>query len=321
MLKKTRAPRRKGLRRTERRKFVLDDLRTFRYRHWLNHHSRCSWGPESLIPDKTMGFLATNGGLRTMDDLKTALPDWAFRDSIGAMVLARMEEADDRWYESQGQVNPNKVVKVVETKRQAADRYNANKREKRLKLREEQKMEENDRPVNLDVNFFVPGTRKFIDVPPEVPPSQQSPSPQSQSQSQSLAQSQSQSLPPSLPVQLPLSSSRTLNWQPPLSGLKPKAVRKPRAPRKPKPATSTSKTASSSRSKTSSTTHLADSSSTVRIEDQNALPIEQVPGQDQPTNPGIEDIPPTAAPEPGPSRPRPRPRPRTEITFDYHMRL
>lgn len=161
-LVKPRAPRRKGLRRTERREFVLNDLKTFRYKYWLSHHSRCAWGPESLIPDKTAAFLATNGGIRTIEDLKIALPDWGFCDDIGKLVLARMDEADDRWFVSEGKVNPNKVPKVVETKRQAADRYNANKREKRRKLREESSLQEDSTPPSLDVAFFVPGTTKFI---------------------------------------------------------------------------------------------------------------------------------------------------------------
>ncbi len=71
-----------------------------------------------------------------MEDLRLQLPGWSFLEEIGELVLARMEDADDHWYVSQGLINPNKIQKVVETKREIADRYNANKREKRRKLRE-----------------------------------------------------------------------------------------------------------------------------------------------------------------------------------------
>lgn len=305
---KTRAPRRKGLRRTERRKFVLDDLRTFRYRHWITHHSRCSWGPESLIPDKTMAFLATNGGLRTMDDLRTALPDWGFRESIGEKVLARMEDADDRWYLSEGKINPNKITKVVETKREAADRYNANKREKRRKIREE---EEENKPNSLDVRAFVPGTRHFAATTSEILPTPVSLPLSSQPQS-----------PAHLPAQTPLSSSQTLNWTAPLSGLKPKVVRKRRAPNKPKEDASTSTKPSASRAKKSGANPPVASSSKVQIDDQEGLSTSQTP-YSEPTasDDRLEDIPVQAIQKPDPPRPRPQPRPRTKITFDYHMRL
>lgn len=253
-----------------------------------------------------------------MEDLKTHLPDWAFRESIGELVLARMEDADDRWYQMQGKVNPNKIPKVVETKRQAADRYNANKREKRRKLREEEEAKEDIQPVSLDVSFFVPDTGKFDTTPSQVSPSQLPASPPSQP---ALPLPQPAQLPLSS-SQLPLSSSQTLNWKTPLSGLQPKAVRKRRAPNKPKKDASTSTKASTSRSKTNRSDSPVASSSKVRIDDQEASSTSQIPPS-EPTalDVALENVPLNAIQEPDRLRPRPRPRPRKEITFDYHMRL
>lgn len=295
---KTRAPRRKGLRRTERREFVLGDLKTFRYRHWLRHYSRCSWGPESLIPDKTAAFLATNGGLHTMEDLRLHLPDWGFRETLGELVLARMEDADDRWYVSEGKINPNKIQKVVETKREAADRYNANKREKRRKLRED---EEQNKQESLAVRLFVPGTRQFAALPSQTP----------LVQVPLLSSSQPQ-LPTPVPAQTPLNSSKTLNWQLPLSGLKPKVVRKPRAPRKPK----------ENSKKSNGVKPTVASSSRVQIDEHDDMPAIEVSQLTPSANEAVpEDAPSNAVQDAVRPRPRPRPRPRTEITFDYHMRL
>ncbi len=84
-----------------------------------------------MLPDKDAAFLATNAHLKTSEDIQRLRPEWVFGPKLGLLALACADAADDAWFESQGKVNPAKVVKPVETEAEKKARYNANRREKR----------------------------------------------------------------------------------------------------------------------------------------------------------------------------------------------
>jgi hypothetical protein len=123
----------KRLRRKDHRQAIINDLIDFRYKYWLQHFKRCSWGPEALLPQKTLEFLATNAHIRTPEHLKLFLSDWAFVDVIGSLALKQVADADQRWYDKQGVQNP--LTKVLETPEEKQARYNTNRREKRRKVK------------------------------------------------------------------------------------------------------------------------------------------------------------------------------------------
>lgn len=165
-------PGKRNLRRTEHRLSVLNALQDFRYKYWVQHYKRCAWGPEALLSDKNAAFLARNAQIRTVEDIKLWMPHWRFGSHIGELALAAIDAADDRWYATEGKVNPRKVPKIVETKRQTQDRYNANKREKRRRVSEAKKSKANAEPSGstplepeeLKIDFYNPALTQ-ISIP------------------------------------------------------------------------------------------------------------------------------------------------------------
>ncbi|KAI0696949.1 hypothetical protein BC835DRAFT_1414008 [Cytidiella melzeri] len=117
-----------GKRKTERRQSILNALVKLRYKLWLRDYRDCGWGSDTLLPDKTAAFLATNIGVRTTEDLKTHLSGWTCRERIGQAVLDHIKFVDDVWYETQGVVNPS--ARALETREETQARYNSNKRAK-----------------------------------------------------------------------------------------------------------------------------------------------------------------------------------------------
>lgn len=161
----------KQLRRTERREAVLRALKRFRQTHWQENYKYCGWGPEVLLPDKDAAFLATNAHLKTSEDIQRLRPEWVFGPKLGLLALACADAADDAWFESQGKVNPAKVVKPVETQAEKTARYNANRREKRRLTaamakakKEEEALTAQQEAQLLSVNQYNPSSASNVDV-------------------------------------------------------------------------------------------------------------------------------------------------------------
>lgn len=116
----------------DRRKTVLDDLKAWRLEYWLEEFQPVIFPPETLLSDRMATTLAKNACIKTMDDLRTALPDWGWLDDLGPTVLSRIEATDTIWLANRAQeIEQRKQERKAKTEADRVQRA-AEKAAKRL---------------------------------------------------------------------------------------------------------------------------------------------------------------------------------------------
>lgn len=86
-----------GPRRDDRLLSCRKALKVWRQQCWDTHFSDCIFGEETILSEKMLTTLASAARIKTLEDLKAELSDWAFADQFGYEVLAILQEIDRAW--------------------------------------------------------------------------------------------------------------------------------------------------------------------------------------------------------------------------------
>ena len=128
------APKRAGLRRTERLQTVRDAITNWRSTTWLQHYCDCAWGPNTLIPDSIVAKLAARSSILTIEDMKNEVPDWVFIEDYGPAILELIHQTDNLWKEEHTQ----KIqIKKEIRKRSSIENKEHREEERRIRKRAE----------------------------------------------------------------------------------------------------------------------------------------------------------------------------------------
>lgn len=92
-----------GNRRGDRLKRCRHALECWRTETWERDFGACVWGPDVLMPDKVLRKLALHTRIRTLEDIKTEIPDWDFCEEYGADVLDALQVEDRTWSQENNQ--------------------------------------------------------------------------------------------------------------------------------------------------------------------------------------------------------------------------
>ncbi|KAJ3552473.1 hypothetical protein NM688_g4132 [Phlebia brevispora] len=119
-----------GPRRGDRLQSCRNSLLSWRRWRWKIDYMDCLWGMKTLLPDKDLEVLAKSAHIKTVSDIKAAVPKWVFADIHGEEVLDRLRPWDEVWEQERAE-------KAEENKAQCRRVSEENK-----KIREEVRREE-----------------------------------------------------------------------------------------------------------------------------------------------------------------------------------
>ncbi|KAI0684452.1 hypothetical protein BC835DRAFT_1422315 [Cytidiella melzeri] len=95
---------------------VKDALLQFRDSYWRKHYVHSGFPSQTLFLDAFLTTLSAETKIKTLDDLKLALPDWTFAEELGPDALACIQEADLPWIEKHEAEKRNRAtVKKAKT--------------------------------------------------------------------------------------------------------------------------------------------------------------------------------------------------------------
>ena len=86
-----------GRRRDERLEACKNTLSDWRAKIYSSTFKNCIFGPQTLMSDKTLTKLATSADIKTVDSIKTQIPDWIWADEYGEDVLNLLKPIDSAW--------------------------------------------------------------------------------------------------------------------------------------------------------------------------------------------------------------------------------
>ncbi|KAI0085962.1 P-loop containing nucleoside triphosphate hydrolase protein [Irpex rosettiformis] len=81
----------------ERLKNIKTVLVALREEAWRKDYTGTMLMPVNLLPDDLLSTLASEAKVRTMNDIKQAVPSWIFAEELGPLALTRIEKADSAW--------------------------------------------------------------------------------------------------------------------------------------------------------------------------------------------------------------------------------
>lgn len=86
-----------GQRRGDRLRHCRKAIERWRSQCWRQHYVGSAWGPRALMSDPVITKLATHAHIKTLDNLRTEIPDWDFAERHGTDVLAIIRDADSHY--------------------------------------------------------------------------------------------------------------------------------------------------------------------------------------------------------------------------------
>lgn len=136
-----------GDRRGERLKRCREALTTWRRSCWKRLYSECCFGPDILLPDKTLTRLASRARIRSVADMDSELSlPWDFAELHGTEVLRLLERTDEEWQgedERRKEEKKAKRRKKTEENRARREEERATKRAEDAARREQQRQSAN----------------------------------------------------------------------------------------------------------------------------------------------------------------------------------